>query len=656
MVSRVDCYPLLRSARPLHEHRPLRLLLLGTCTVGRLGEAMRQSGNAADHLLCESYSISEVPAADYRSYDCVLVALTFRHIVEDAAQSLSSGAHPPTCTYWVRALADGREQEYFDACASVLEQRVDRFCAAMRGATLFFPSIIEPMHNYHGNLLPRHRLSNPVYFTRRLNEVLETAVLRHAGAHFLDMNELICLLGRARIQDDYINQLSHASFLGNDLWDADRLQPSTPPVDMYDCESQILKLGALLLQRLRDDLAILSAPLRTKAIIVDLDDTLWRGIAAEEDRPLYEFTEGWPLGLMEALLIYKARGGLLAICSKNDLARTQERFDKIFNQNLRFDDFSSIRINDRPKSENIRSILDDLNLLPDSVLYIDDNPREIDEVKASFPAIETLSAEHYDWRRRILMSADTQVATVTAEARRRTQSVQSRIKQIEMGRMLDRDEWLSSLELTQRYEAIRNTDSAHFGRALELINKTNQFNTTGKRWERREIETLFQQGGWLVCSFLRDRTLDNGLIGVCIIRENWIVQVVLSCRVFNLGSEEALGHLACQLILNQHDKVFAASAQTSKNLSCRDYFSRLGFQPIDGNFVGSKVPAHPPYIRSELVNYEELASDNIVRGSNGVALPVAETLDTPTEAENGTRLPQLTRGGSVWTRLLGWLP
>jgi len=511
------------------------------------------------------------------------------------------------------------------------------------------------MHNYYGNLLPRHRLSNPVYFTRRLNEVLETAVQRHSGAHFLDMNELICLLGRVRIQGDYINQLSHASFLGNDLWDADRLQPSTPPVDMYDCESQISSLGSLILQRLRDDLAILSAPLRTKAIIVDLDDTLWRGVAADQDRPLYEFTEGWPLGLMEALLIYKARGGLLAICSRNDLPSTRERFDRIFNQNLRFDDFSSMRINDRPKSENIRSILDDLNLLPGNVLYIDDNPREIDEVKASFPDIETLSREHYDWRRKILMSADTQVATVTEEARWRTRSVQSRIEQIELGRMRDRGEWLASLELTQRYEAIRSTGSAHFARAFELINKTNQFNTTGKRWELRELESLFQQGGSLVCSFLRDRTLDNGLIGVCIVRENWIVQIVLSCRVFNLGSEDALGHLVCRLILDRYDEVLACATHTEKNLSCRDYFPRLGFELVDGTFRGSRVPDHPAHVRSDLANHSRLAAI-LLRDDKEATLPLAEHSDAPTAIAGGSRAVTSKPNKSRLARLLSWFP
>ena len=83
---------------------------------------------------------------------------------------------------------------------------------------------------------------------------------------------------------------------------------------------------------------------RVKLIIVDLDDTLWRGVAAESQREGWERVEGWPLGLAEALLYFKRRGGLLAICSKNEREPTLERFAAIWRDGLRIEDFASVKI------------------------------------------------------------------------------------------------------------------------------------------------------------------------------------------------------------------------------------------------------------------------------------------------------------------------
>jgi FkbH-like protein len=599
MVSRIDRYPVVASPDGANEEPQLKLLLLGTCAVSALGGS-HLSGVTANHYLHESYSHSVVPQLDTTGYDAVVASLTLRHIFGDATKQFVPDSHPCNCIFWPRAVAEGREQEYFDTCTPLVEQQVDRICQTLTAAPIFFLAFVEPKHNYLGNLLPRYQLTNPVFFVRKLNEVLEGAVAKHRSAYFVDLNEIISLLGSARIQDDYLQQIGHASYISDDLWDKDRISSSVTRTQMYESKEAFRPFTTVLAQRLRDDLAIIKQPLKTKAVIVDLDDTLWRGVAADEDKPNYEFTEGWPLGFAEALLIYKARGGLLAICSKNDKPATEKRLEMIYQGRLAMNDFASVRINFKRKSENISEILDELNIVEENALFIDDDPRETDEVRAVFPKLQIYCNDHYDWRRKILMLPGTQVQCITKEATLRTQSIQAKVQRDKAKLRSSPEEWLASLDLVQEYALVRGGNDRDFARAFELINKTNQFNTTGKRWTQQEIDQLFVKGGYLLCSFLRDRTTDNGLIGVTVILGNEIVQAALSCRVFNLQSEYATGHWACCLILASHPEVTAQIIDTGRNFSCHQYFKNMGFREREGMFVGLKAPQHPPHLTSKL--------------------------------------------------------
>ncbi|MDL5462120.1 hypothetical protein QR705_24945, partial [Escherichia coli] len=80
------------------------------------------------------------------------------------------------------------------------------------------------------------------------------------------------------------------------------------------------------------------------------------------DLSTWEKKEGWPIGFVEALLYFKSRGGMLAICSKNDHEIAARQMAEIWGDELSLDDFASVRINRRSKSENIREILDEVNL------------------------------------------------------------------------------------------------------------------------------------------------------------------------------------------------------------------------------------------------------------------------------------------------------
>jgi FkbH-like protein len=576
-----------------------RFLFLGTCAIDAIVAGARENGAVADHFLWESHAHAPRPAVDPARYDAVVVSLTLRHLFMEATRTLEPEAPPDHCIYWVRTLANGRAEEYLQACNAAASKRLG-FISEFTGARpTFLLSFIEPRHNYVGNLFPRYDLSNPRYFVAQLNEFIGRTIEAFAHLRFIDINEIIALFGNLRVQDDFVSQLSHAAYLSDDSWDKGRMQSSTPPPRMYDAEEPIRRVGRALARRLEDNVSILERPMLVKAIIVDLDDTLWRGVAADEDRPLYEFVDDWPLGVAEALLIFKARGGLLAICSRNDREPAQRAFDRIYRGRLSFSDFASLRINHRPKSENISEILAELNIEPESALFIDDNPREIDEVRTALPRMRFLSQEHYDWRRQILMSPLTQTAHLTGDSRARTEMVQAKIRRDhERGAASDRQVWLESLTLVQTFAWVSSTQDVHFARAIELINKTNQFNTTGRRWAASEAEEFFREGGRFLCSFLQDRITDNGMVGVSVVRDAEIVQCVLSCRAFSLGSEYATGHYLCSHLLDHWPEVFATLVENGRNLSCHSYFANLGFRERDGRLVASTAPPPVSHIRT----------------------------------------------------------
>lgn len=596
MVSDLGRFPLVRRERPASAPHS-RILALGTCQIDALLPSPSETRLELEHRLFETSLNQPMPDLDLTGYDGVVVSLTLRHIFVEASARMDGGASWFNCLILPRLIAEGREQDYFDICASLVREHVGRIGGWSAGVPTFLLSFLHPKHNYLGNLLPRYQLSNPRYFVESLNKVLADALEPFADLHLLDLNELVELIGSARLRDDYVSNVGHASFLSSAYGPEDRIQPSTIPIDMWDASGPLDDLRDVFAQRIVDDLAILRSPLQIKAIIVDLDDTLWRGIAAEQDETPQHFTEGWPLGIAEALLTYKARGGLLAICSKNDEGVIRPRFDAIFHGRLRLSDFASIRISYERKSENIAGILADLNVLPANVLFVDDNPREIAEVQARFPEMRFLSDEHYDWRRQILMMPETQVATITADAARRTQSIQAKVSRAAQSATMSRDEWLRSLELVVQIVMIGDDRHPRFERAFELLNKTNQFNTTGRRWDRAELGAVLRSGGSLVCALLKDRMVDHGLVCVAVVEGAALVQVVLSCRVFGNDVELAAGHHSIRLALQAGKEVRGTIVDTGRNKTSHDYFERLGFGDAgDGTFVGSVAPTLPQHL------------------------------------------------------------
>ena len=138
---------------------------------------------------------------------------------------------------------------------------------------------------------------------------------------------------------------------------------------------------------------------------VDIDDTLWRGVAAEGSLGILE---GWPMGFMETLLVLKKRGILLAIVSKNDEQFIQSKWNDIVQGQLSLDDFAVRKINFQNKAQNLAEIMREVNLRPENVVMVDDNPVERAAIQEQLPGVRVLGSHLYYLKRVLLWSSETQ--------------------------------------------------------------------------------------------------------------------------------------------------------------------------------------------------------------------------------------------------------
>jgi FkbH-like protein len=240
------------------------------------------------------------------------------------------------------------------------------------------------------------------------------------------------------------------------------------------------------------------------------------------------------------LYYLKKRGIILAIVSKNDEARVRRLWDTLVRGWLRLEDFAIVKINWRPKAENVAEAIAEANILPRSVVFLDDNPTERAAVTAALPEVRAISGSQYEWRRILGWSAELQVPAISDESARRTELIQAQVVREQSRAALTREEFLASMKLVVDIEPVRGEQDRHYPRAFELINKTNQFNTTGQRWTPAEAADYLRAGGvWWTFS-VADRLTRYGLVGVACIRDDCIDQFVMSCRVAGLELEQAV--------------------------------------------------------------------------------------------------------------------
>lgn len=353
---------------------------------------------------------------------------------------------------------------------------------------------------------------------------------------------------------------------------------------------------------------------RKKIIALDLDNTLWGGIVGEDGIDgivLSDHKEGQRYyDFQRQLLEMKNRGIVLAINSKNNEEDAEAAIQDHPSMLLRNDAFVSRKINWENKATNLKMMEHELNLTEGSFIFIDDNPVERETVKGEcqemlVPVFPDDTTELLEFAENIWFNY-CRPLRVLGEDLKKTQMYQSEVKRKqEMSESLNLDDYIAKLEMVADIHRMRDSE---IERVVQLINKTNQFNVTTKRYTKAEIETIAEDANntiYVVCS--SDKYGDSGLISVIILKEREdeviIDTFLMSCRVMGRKLEDIiLNELATKYY---GKKLIGEFIPTAKNAPVKELYDRLGFK-VFFNDDGHKIYELKDYKRQEFSSYKEI--------------------------------------------------
>ena len=329
---------------------------------------------------------------------------------------------------------------------------------------------------------------------------------------------------------------------------------------------------------------------RKKIISLDLDNTLWGGIIGEdgvEGIELSDHKEGQRYyDFQRQLMEMKNRGIILAVNSKNNKEDAEVAIQTHSSMLIRDEDFVCKKINWENKTVNLKSMESELNITESGFIFIDDNPIERETVKGECPEV-TVPEFPNDTTELLSFAEDIwfdycRPLRVLGEDLKKTQMYQNETKRKqEMSESLNLDDYIAKLEMVVDIHRMRENE---LERVVQLINKTNQFNVTTKRYTISEIEEIAVDNHnaiYVVYSY--DKYGSNGLISVVILKELntkvFIDTFLMSCRVMGRKLENVIIN---ELVSKCNGKRLRAEfLPTAKNAPVKDLYDRLGFSLID---------------------------------------------------------------------------
>nr|WP_298479273.1 HAD-IIIC family phosphatase [uncultured Oribacterium sp.] len=336
-----------------------------------------------------------------------------------------------------------------------------------------------------------------------------------------------------------------------------------------------------------------------KVLNLDLDNTLWGGVIGDDGVENIEIGQETSLSqtyseFQNYLLLLKDLGILLTVNSKNQeetAVSGLQRPDSV----LKKEDFSSIQANWNPKSENLLKTARDLGLLPESFVFVDDNPAEREVVKSAVAGVsvpEMNDPEHYI---DVLdQSGFFELTSFSEDDLKRNKMMQDNAKRIALqASFLNYDDYLQSLDMKGE---IRAFTPIYMSRIAQLTNKSNQFNLTTKRYSLSEIEDVAKNPNYITLyGRLQDKFGDNGVVSTVIGRiagknhdelhmELWL----MSCRVLKREMEYAMMDTIVEKAkANKIKKIIGYYYPTAKNAMVKDFYQ--GFSKIREEENGDTV-------------------------------------------------------------------
>jgi FkbH-like protein len=427
-------------------------------------------------------------------------------------------------------------------------------------AVCIFQTFAPPVETFFGSL-DRALSGTPRNLIDNVNREL-TGIVLGSGNVLLDVAALAETVGLANWHDPH-------------LWNMAKLAFSDELIPLY-----------------ADHVARTIAAIRGKSrkvLILDLDNTLWGGVIGDDGLEGIKLAQGDAEGeahleVQRLALNLRQRGILLAVSSKNtdEVARTP--FQKHPEMLLKLDHIAVFQANWNDKATNIQAIAEELSLGLDAMVFLDDNPVERGLVRRLLPqvAVPELPEQPAFYARTLAAAGYFEAVAVSGEDFKRAHLYQDNAKRANLQRQAGGlEEYLASLEMTITFQAFEATGRS---RIVQLINKSNQYNLTTRRYTDPEVvEAENDPKVFTLQVRLSDIFGDNGMISVVICRPGtageWQIDTwLMSCRVLGRKVEhmvlrEILKHAKTAGIRN----LVGTYHPTDRNKLVVDHYAKLGF-------------------------------------------------------------------------------
>lgn len=326
-----------------------------------------------------------------------------------------------------------------------------------------------------------------------------------------------------------------------------------------------------------------------KALILDLDNTVWGGVLGDDGLEAIKCAQGDARGeahlaVQRLALDLRQRGIILAVCSKNIDAVARVPFEQHPEMLLRLEHIAVFQANWTDKATNIQAIADELCLGVDAMVFLDDNPVERGLVRQLLPqvAVPELPEDPDGYARTLAAAGYFEAVVFAEEDLRRAGFYQDNARRVTLQKHTTGvDAYLASLDMTITFEPFDSTGRA---RIVQLINKSNQYNLTTKRYTDPELRDAEHDPDVFTLQVrLADTFGDNGMISVVICRPAgpgiWSIDTwLMSCRVLGRKVE----HMVLLEIL-RHARITGIHTleglylPTDRNKLVVDHYSKLRF-------------------------------------------------------------------------------
>jgi len=335
-----------------------------------------------------------------------------------------------------------------------------------------------------------------------------------------------------------------------------------------------------------------------RCLVLDLDNTLWGGVIGDDGLGGIQIAQGDPAGeaflnLQRFALALRERGIVLAVCSKNDDEVARSPFRKHAEMILRENHFAVFQANWNDKATNIKAIAEELELGLESLVFLDDNPAERALVRKLLPqvAVPELPDDPALYVRALSAAGYFEAVSFSDEDVKRADFYQDNARRVALGKQAgDVEAYLASLKMEITFQPFDETGRA---RITQLINKSNQFNLTTRRYTEAEVAEVARNPECFTLQVrLSDAFGDNGMISVIICRRRnsteWEIDTwLMSCRVLGRGVEKmVLRELIEHARRHGIRKLIGTYRPTDRNQLVEEHYSKLGFtqtgQSLDG--------------------------------------------------------------------------